>query len=142
MKLFEGEQILMTTDGNAVILTNYRIRLTESKAWGHSQTTSMMLENISSTEVAYLSYPVLFVFAGVCALVAAAMMANGGDLVFLFAIVAVVMIIAYFASRRHVCAIASDGGAKIVFSISGLSKEAVLNFIESVEAAKHKRLSR
>lgn len=34
MKLFEGEHILTTTDGNAIILTSHRIRSTESNAWG------------------------------------------------------------------------------------------------------------
>ncbi|MBL4676901.1 MAG: hypothetical protein JKY70_11965 [Mucilaginibacter sp.] len=140
MKLLENENILTTADDNTVVLTNYRVRSVASKAWGHSQTTSIMLEKISSVQLVYLSFPVLLVLSGITGLVAIGLMSNSGESPLIFVIATILFIAGYFGSRRHVCSIASDGGAKIIFTIKGINKEQVQGFVENVELAKHNKM--
>jgi len=141
MNLFKDEQILTSTTENIVVLTTHRIRSNNNYGWGQRSTTSIMLEKISSIQLTYKSYPILLIVAALLALASFAMynqrMANGEMFVpLLFVIICVIV---YFTTRKHVCAIASDGGAKIMFETNNMRKEELFNFIDKVEQAKHNK---
>ena len=140
MNLFEGEKIITTTDNNIIILTTHRIRSTNSLKWGHKETTSIMLDKISSIKATYNSYPLLFIIGAIIGLVG---LFPGAKNYFTygstFAIVlGVILISAYFATRRHVCVIASSGGARIVFETANMGRDGVLSFIDRIEEAKYR----
>jgi hypothetical protein len=50
------------------------------------------------------------------------------------------LIIAYFMSRRHICTITSDGGSKIIFRTENMPTSALIDFVDKIELAKHRRL--
>ena len=144
MNLFEGEKILTTTDNNIIILTTHRIRSTNSLNWGHRETTSIMLDKISSIKATYNSYPLLLVIGIIVGLIG---LFPGAKNYFTYGstfaiVVAVVMISAYFATRKHVCVIASSGGARIVFETANMGRDGLLSFIDKVEEAKYNIVQR
>lgn len=143
MNLFEDEKILTTTDSNIVVLTTHRIRSSNSVQWGQHSTVSIMLEKVSSIQATYNSYPLLLVLAGIMVL-GAMILGNqrGSDSAIALPIVlAIVFVIAYFVTRRHICIVASDGGAKLAFETSRMGKDVLLRFIDQIEQAKSKRIS-
>ena len=141
MNLFQGEQILTTTEDNIVVLTTHRIRSNNSYGWGQHNTTSIMLEKVSSIQLTYTSYPVLFILAGLFLLVSYIMssqrVANCETLIPV--IIAIVCVGAYFSTRKHVCIVASDGGAKLSFVTANMKKDALHSFIDKVEQAKYNK---
>jgi len=143
MNLFEGEQTLTSADGNAILLTTHRIRSNNIHGWGQQSTTSIMLEKISSIQANYISYPILLVVAALFVLIGFILgnsyQPNNGATVVPI-IIGILLIIVYFATRKHICIIASDGGARIVFATSNMKKETLLGFIDDVEKAKAKRV--
>jgi hypothetical protein len=143
MNLFEGEQIITTTDSNIVVLTTHRIRSNNSVSWGQHNTTSIMLEKVSAIQATYISFPILLVLAGTMGLGAALVSGQsgvGGGIALLI-VLAIVFVIGYFATRKHVCVIVSDGGSKIVFETANMKKDVLNSFIDQVERAKYKRVS-
>jgi len=142
MKLFENEKIISSTDDNIVILTTHRVRCTNSYQWGQQSTTSIMLEKVSSIQATYISYPLLLVIAGISLVIAIGMgsqRSSQGQLSIPI-IIAVVLGIIYYFTRKHVCVIASDGGAKIVFETEGVRKDRLLEFMDNVEKIKSSRI--
>jgi hypothetical protein len=141
MNLFQGEQILTTTEDNIVVLTTHRIRSNNSYGWGQHSTTSIMLEKVSSIQLIYTSYPILFIVAGVLLLVGYIMnsqrVANGE--MFIPVILAIICVGSYFFTRKHVCVVASDGGAKLSFVTANMKKDALHSFIDKVEQAKYNK---
>ena len=141
MNLFKEEQIITTTSENIVVLTTHRVRSNNSYGWGQRSTTSIMLEKISSIQLTYNSYPILLILAALLGFASFIMynkqMSNGE--MFAPALFAIVCVIIYFSTRKHVCVIASDGGAKIAFETNNIKKEELLNFIDKVEQAKHNK---
>jgi hypothetical protein len=143
MNLFEGEQIITTTDSNIVVLTTHRIRSNNSVSWGQHRTTSIMLEKVSAIQATYISFPILLVLSGAMALGAAWVSGQSGvgGGIALLVILAIVCLIGYFATRKHVCVIVSDGGSRIVFETANMKKDVLNSFIDQVERAKYKRVS-
>ncbi|QEM11759.1 hypothetical protein [Mucilaginibacter rubeus] len=140
MNLFEDEKIITTTDDNIIILTTHRIRSTNSLGWGHRETTSIMLDMVSSIKTTYNSYPVLLVIAAIIA-IAGFILSNQNNSSYgvSFAIVlAIILVSIYFVTRKHVCVIASSGGSRIVFATSNMSHDSLISFIDRVEESKHK----
>jgi len=142
MNLFQGEQILTTTEDNIVVLTTHRIRSNNSYGWGQHSTTSIMLEKVSSIQLTYTSYPVLLLMAGILIIIAFVMKSQhvGENEMFIPIMLAIVCLAIYFATRKHVCVIASDGGARISFATTNMKKEVLHNFIDKVEQAKCNRM--
>ena len=140
MNLFPFENIISSTNDNVIILTTHRIRSSNSRQWGQHDTTSIMLEKISSIKVTYISYPILLVVAGILGLMGLGLkQAYTDSSLTVFVVLVVACIVGYFGSRRHVCVIATDGGAKIVFQTAHMKKEAIIEFINQIEDAKAKR---
>lgn len=144
MKLFLDEEIISTTHNNIVVLTNYRIRSDNSNGWGQRHTTSIMLEKISSIQTIYISYPILFVLIGLLILVSIVMVnTDSGDPKIGIPIASsFILLVVYFATRKHICIINSDGGGKIAFETSNINSEILTDFIDKIEQAKlHVRIS-
>jgi len=141
MNLFQGEQILTTTEDNIVVLTTHRIRSNNSYGWGQHSTTSIMLEKVSSIQLTYTSYPLLLLMAGVLMIIAFVMNSQhvGGNEMFIPILLAIICLAMYFATRKHVCVIASDGGARISFATTNMKRDALHSFIDKVEQAKYNR---
>jgi hypothetical protein len=140
MNLIEGEKIITTTDNNVIILTTHRIRSTNSLGWGHRETTSIMLDMVSSIKTTYNSYPLLLVIAAIIGIggFIVGNQHNSSYAVSFTVVLSVILVSIYFLTRKHVCVIASSGGSRIAFATSNLSHDSLINFIDSVEEAKYR----
>ena len=138
--IFEGERLISESDDKSVILTTHRIRYNSSGA-GTGHIVSIMLEKISSIEIHYKSW-IFILFAGILLAMGGLLVGaqNRGDAMVMGLGAGGLCILIYFFTRRHVVTIASDGGAKINFETKGLKREALLDFINKIEAAKANRL--
>jgi hypothetical protein len=100
-----------------------------------------MLEELASCAMLRSSNIILLILAGICLLggvmVAASGPRNEGALI-VGVLLSMVLVIAYFASRRQVLALAS-AGTTITVKTQGMKLEAVKEFIEQTEAAKNSR---
>ena len=139
--LLKGEELIQQSPNNVVVLTTHRVRYHATSS-SDAHLVSIMLEKVSSCEVKYQSSPVLLVL-GAIAIVVAIVGFNqlgGVQISGILLTAAVVLIIAYFASRKHIVSIASDGGSRISFATNGMKRETVVSFINGIEKAKVERL--
>lgn len=81
------------------------------------------------------SFPFLLILAAI-AIVAAFTQRGGGVWGLLF--VAMVLVAAYFLTRKAVISVASNGGQVILVPTKGMNREAIIGFIEAVEREKLK----
>ena len=147
-QLLMGESIITQSNDNQITLTTHRIRYNDS-AFGKAKIVSMMLENVSSIEVHYKSWPFVLNLAILAALIGIGTNITGmqnqkSDLQsigFIQLAVAAVLFLIYFFNRKHIVSIASNGGGRIDFFTKGLSRESIIDFVDKIEAAKHKRVS-
>lgn len=129
MKLLPGEREVVRTNGGILVLTTHRVRLDQQEA-GRSQIVSIMLDQVASCGLITKSYPLLLLFAITVALLALWMRQIGAAVVGGGFFVAL-----YWFSRRAILSVASSGAA-IEIGATGLSREALVDFIDSVETAK------
>jgi hypothetical protein len=140
-QLITGESFLLHSDNGLITLTTHRIRY-HNKVWGASNLISIMLEKISTVQVLYISYPGLWVGGLLVILLGAVFSVGDGNVgvIAIAVIIGLVLIAAYFGTRRHICVIASDGGGKIVFRTEVMSTATLMVMVDKVELAKHNRL--
>jgi hypothetical protein len=140
VNLLPGERVLLESPTRTVVLTTHRVRH-HAEAIGNAEVTSIMLEKIASCRVVRTSHPVLLVLAALCLAVGVIVGVGGREEVGLIAGVclALIFVIAYFASRHQVLALASDGGAAIVVPTKGMKVQDAVNFIDQTEASKNAR---
>jgi uncharacterized membrane protein len=131
----------------SLTVTTHRVRET-LKGRGVGQVTSIMLDEVTGCEVAHLSRPTLLYVAAlsVVAGVAGWMMQsdssgqdrnNGGPaLLFLGIVVAVVLVAAYFATRKNVVRV-SSASTKIEVPLTGVGFDKAVEVIDVVESAKN-----
>ena len=140
MNPMQNETVLLETEGKRLILTTHRVRY-QTEAMGSAEIKSIMLEELASCAMVRSSNIILLILAGIClalgVLVAASGPRNEGALL-VGVLLALVFVIAYFASRRQVLALAS-AGTTISVNAQGMKLEAVKHFIEQTEAAKNSR---
>jgi hypothetical protein len=140
MNPMQNETVLLESTGKKLILTSHRVRY-QSEAMGNAEIRSIMLEELASCAMVRGSNIILLILAGVCLLGGVVVAANGprneGALI-VGILLALVLVIAYFASRRQVLALAS-AGTTITVNTQGMKLEAVKEFIEQTEAAKNSR---
>ena len=142
MQLFPNEEILVTSNQDKIVLTSQRVHLND-KEWGRSYRISLFLENISSIENVYKSNPVFLVMAAlglIVGLVTVDRTYEGGLAFGAFA-VAVIFLVLWLNSRRHMVTISSNGGAKLNFLVKGMDEEQVQDFVDKVQAAKAGRMN-
>ena len=132
--LLPGEQVVLSSDNDVLVLTTKRVRY-DSTSWGQSNLIGITLKSIASCGLTTRSTPLLIILAVVAAL--AAFTQRGGEMMGLF-LVAAALAAAYFLTRKAVISVASNGGQEILVPTKGMAREAVLKFIEAVEAEKLK----
>jgi hypothetical protein len=142
MQLFPDEEILVTSNQDKIVLTSQRVHLND-KEWGRSYQITLFLENISSIENVYKSNPVLLVIAalGLIAGLVTVDRAYEGGLAFVGFTVAVIFLLIWLNSRRHVVTISSNGGAKFNFLVERMDEAQVRDFVDKVQAAKAGRMN-
>jgi len=139
LQLFPDEQLLTESTDGGVTLTTHRIAY-EHKEWGRSYNQSIMLEHITSCENSYNTRVWLLIFGGVCffgGLVAA--LNNNTEALGMGTLIAIVFGVLYWSSRSNLVIIASPS-TKMFINVNGMKRDRVLEFINKVEQAKHKRI--
>jgi hypothetical protein len=141
MTLLPGENKLITSDNDRMILTNYRITKRD-EIWGKSYKISIFLEDISSIEVHFKSHIVLLIIGVLMLLAGLGMSIEAGPIVSVGSIVVGGIFIAiWWFSRKHIVSISSDGGSTLNILAKGMSDSKIDDFITSVQEAKLKRMS-
>lgn len=142
MKLLSNEEILLTSNSDKLILTNYRIQMNE-KSWGQSFSIGIFLEDISSIEVKYKSNMIMLLL-GILSVLAGFYLSgkNSGDDEMLAGIlIGGLLILIWWYSRKHIVSISSKGGAKLNFMVQGMGDEKISDFIHKVSLAKQNRVN-
>jgi hypothetical protein len=135
-----NESVLLESEGKSLILTTHRVRF-QVETFGNAVIKSIMLDELASCAMVQNSNVLLLILAGACfvlgLLVSIGGRGNEGALL-VGIVLAVVFVIAYFASRRQVLALAS-AGTTISVNTQGMKLETAKQFIEQTEAAKNAR---
>jgi len=134
MKLLPNEEKLITSDNNNIVLTNYRIQMTDSE-WGQSFSISIFLENISSIEIKYKSSIILLILGAICAIGSIYLKNPEGF------IICAILFAAYWFTRKHIISISSDGGSSLSFLVQGMDDEKINDFVHNVSLAKQTRVN-
>ncbi|HYF31665.1 MAG TPA: hypothetical protein VD993_11140 [Chitinophagaceae bacterium] len=143
MTLLPNEQQLIVSNAGKIILTNLRIFMKESEGSG-SYIISIFLEKISSVESRHKTNPLLGLIGTLLVIVGLYLYASqpyAGNAPMLFIITGVILIILYYATRKHVVTIASDGGRALNFEAGGISEAEIEKFLTDVQDAKLKRIT-
>lgn len=132
-KTIPGERTLLISDNGVLSLTNYRVKY-DSQGNGKSKFVSITLESVSSCGLITRSRPALLVLAAIALVGALAqhdsVIRNG-----LF-FVGFILAVAYFWARSGVITVSSNGGEGIVVPADGMSRDAIVVFLEAVMEAK------
>ena len=132
--LLENEE--KTHLGKNTYITNYRV-WHQDNFGGKMHFVSILLKNISSIEVHYQNKKLLLLL-GIVFIIAGLMCGFGvGELglSLIGTIPGIIFIVLYFLSRKHVITISSNGGSKIDIYTSGLSRDSIFKFVNSVETS-------
>lgn len=133
--LFPNEKIIQQSGNGLVTLTTHRVRLSAS-SMGSADVLSIMLHRVSSISVRYSSKPFLLVLFVIGLIATGYFFSEDQEEMGMISLsLAAVGIAAYLFLRKHFVAIASCGGAPLMFHTSGMSKERILDFINEVEKA-------
>jgi hypothetical protein len=142
MQLLRDEEILVTSNQDKIILTNQRIQLSD-KEWGRSYQITIFLENVSSIEMVYKNNPFLLLLAAACLLIGLFASSPAHEIdtslqngCFIFSIIFLVF---WFYSKNRMVTIASNGGSKLNFRVTGMKTPDAAEFIDKVIAAKAAR---
>ena len=132
MKLLPpDEQTLFESPGGGLVLTTHRVRY-EVQAGGSSALISIMLDEVASCGVARVQQVILLALAAISLIGGAfvSMTSNGSGVPFTVgAVIALVLVGVYFASREQVLVIAS-AGATIRANMVNMDPDIVSDFID------------
>jgi len=142
MKLLPNEEKVLTSNEDKIILTNYRIQMTDSE-WGQSFNISIFLEDISSIEVKYKSYIFLLILAVICVLGGFYLASQHGGSSSLIGglVLGGIFFAIWWFTRKHVISISSDGGSSLSFLVTGMNDEIISDFIYKLSLAKYIRVN-
>jgi len=135
LALFPDEQIITQSSDASVTLTTHRI-CNEQREWGNSYNQSIMLEHITSCENRATSNVTLFILAAMSVIIGAITINHGG---ILGIILGVILILLYHRTKKSLIVISSPS-TKITLNVDQMRRDKVLEFINKVEHAKHRRL--
>lgn len=135
MKILSNETKIVTSNADKVIVTNYRIYLTDQKL-GQSYTSSIFLEDISSIEIKYSSNIVLLALGVIGILIGFLV-----DEMILGFVAGVLFTILWWISRKHVIAVSPNGGSPMNILVQGMGEEKIADFVYKVSLAKQNRLN-
>jgi len=138
--LFTDEMLIAESDNKQISLTSHRLRY-QSTSGDKVNTTSFMLEKISSIQTTYQDAVLLLIIGILACLggVAASSSRETQDFVGAGVVVGLVFIIIYAFSRKHTAVITAECGTKISFEIKASKKEVMYEFINKIEQAKNER---
>ena len=126
------DEVKLDSLTNSVLLTNYRIL----KEHGDKYKISIFLEKISSIEMHYKS-KILYLILGIIACIAGLIMqGEGAEAGLPLLVVGIVLVIAFFLTRKHVITVSPDGGKSLDIEVKGISSERVEEFLTNVQEAK------
>lgn len=139
MNLMLDERALTDAPGQrGIVLTTHRVRMRMTRA-GADDVISIMLESIASCGLTRRSRPELLGLAAVCLLGGAVI----GDTGLVAGVLLGLLCLGgYVASRQQVLVISSTGGEVIKVQTRAVGTDAVIAFIDAVEAAKNMRYMR
>jgi len=104
---------------------------------GSSQLISITLDSVASCGLVTKSYPLLIVLAALS--LGGAIFGGDGSASFFF--LAIVFGVAYFFTRKAVISVTSDGGKAIQAPVKNMSKETIVEFLDSIEREKFRLMS-
>lgn len=135
--LLENETILNKTEGNAIVLTNYRLRQNFGTQ-RHPQFISIHLKKISSIEL-YYKETVFWLILGIVLLTLGviAFLANMPEVGIIGGVLGGLFFLFYYLSKRYLMRICSDGGSHIAIKIKGIKADRIQNFVMQLEQAKN-----
>ncbi len=134
MELLANEQTILTSNNNRVVLTDHRIAVNDERL-GQAYSITIFLEDISSIENSYKS-KLIYLILAVIIFIGTMYVRMGsygllGVLLFLFL---------WYATRKHMIVISSNGGSSADILASHVSKQGVKEFIHQVVKAKAERI--
>jgi hypothetical protein len=150
-----GETTIYSSTEAEFVVTSHRIRV-DTKRWGQAQVTSIMLEELCSSELKYSSQPVLLVYAVLAFMIGTVLsfltfwrgesilkVENLQTLLKLIplccgGVLVLGLVVLYFVSRRLTLSL-SSAGASIVLDALRLGVETTKEIIDTIEAAKNSR---
>ena len=132
-QLFQGERVIARSDGDTLVLTNKRVRYSEIR--NHQlYVVSILLQNVQSIDIRYRSKLAFLVVSLV--LFYFTLLGSGSQLMNIFNfILAAGLLIYYFTTIQHVCAIHAGKGESITFKADLMKEEELLAFVNTVEEA-------
>ena len=142
MMLLPGEEELVRSNGGKIVLTNLRIYMNTPEGSG-TYSISMFLEKISSVESRYKSNPLLGIIGLIVigmGLFAATGTGDNNVASIIFIIAGLLCIAMYYASRKHVVTIMSDGGRALEFEAGSVGAGEIDKFLKDVQEAKLARV--
>ena len=140
VKLLPEEKVLIEANDGILTLTTHRVRL-DQRASGKSRLIGITLDAVASCGLVTRSLPLLLVVAGLIALFGFVQLTqrSGTDTGAVLLLVAAAFVAAYFFTRSSVLAVAS-AGETISVAVKGMSRDAIVDFVETLERAKLDRL--
>lgn len=137
--LFPDEIIVSSSSNDTVVLTTHRICY-EHKEFGRSYNQSIMLEHITSCENHSVSKYSFLMIAGVLAVLSLVIGSNRNkDEAALAFAAAIIFAILFWFTRRNQIVIGSPS-TKMLINVTGMRREKVLSFINTIEQTKHRRV--
>ena len=126
---------MLESDTGEFVLTTHKVRL-EAREFGQASVKSIALEELTGSEIKYVSRPWLLILAA--AAPAGGLFIGEGTALFLGIGVGAIAGIAYFV-LRHQAIFLSSPSTEINLSVKGMGLEEAVAMIDKVEAAKHER---
>lgn len=135
MDLMQGEKMLLESDNGELVLTSHRVRY-ENNRMAYGRITSIMLDSLTSCEIAYVNQPLWLFLAAIIALLTLSQMNDINGSSFMGGmLIAAFFVGVYSLTRRQALSLASPS-ASIKVNISGMSTETAKRFIDTAEKAK------
>ena len=141
MSLIPKEKILLESNEGWFQLTSHKVRL-NSIYNGSGNVVSIMLEHITSCEVAKRSNPIWLVLATLTFLAGGFITAKieKESPAIIGIVTSVIFIVIYFATRSQFLSVLSPS-SQINLDTKDLALEKILEVIDEIEAAKDKRMT-
>ena len=130
--LLADEQIVLSADNDVLILTSKRVRY-RSTLWGRSDLVSITLDSVASCGLTTRSYPIALIIAAALLVIA---FIERNDAATYLVLLSVILVVAYFLTRRAVLSISSNGGQAILVPTKGMSPDSITKFIDALEKQK------
>lgn len=135
-QLLEDEKIITQSGGGSITLTNHRIRFFEKQS-GKAHILSILLDKVASVEIIYKSKSIFWIL-GILSIIGGLFFwfQEDPEPSWTFLLLGVILVIVYFATRKHFVVITSDGTSKISFQTTGLNTNDLIAFLDKLEKAR------